>query len=343
MLQGAAGALLTPQVLAILGSTYVGAQRAKAFAAFGFAMGIAGVLGQLIGGALIQADLLGLGWRTIFLINLPVGLLTVPLVHRVVPESRGPRARLDLIGAVLGTATIAALVLPLVEGREHHWPVWTWISLASVPVLGSAFLISQRRRRAPLVELSLFRVRSFAAGTAAATTFGLVPPAFFFVLALYLQFGRGYDPLFSGTVFAVVGIGYFTAMFGAEALARRLGRQVLALGALLVAAGCGALAIAADASSALDLAPGLALVGFGIGAVLVPMSSMALAGLDPAHAGSAAGVLATGQQIGAATGVAVVGTVFFALAPIPHAFVVSLAVIAGLTLATAALAQLLPN
>ncbi|HEU5265299.1 MAG TPA: MFS transporter, partial [Jatrophihabitans sp.] len=202
---------------------------------------------------------------------------------------------------------------------------------------------SQRHRRAPLVELNLFRARSFAAGTAAATTFGLVPPAFFFVLALYLQLGRGYGPLFSGTVFAVVGIGYFAAMFGAEALARRLGRQVLALGALLVAAGCGALAIAANTNSALDLAPGLALVGFGIGAVLVPLSSMALAGLDPAHAGSAAGMLATGQQIGAATGVAVVGTVFFALAPIPHAFVVSLVVIAGLTLVTAALAQLLPR
>ncbi|HEU5267431.1 MAG TPA: MFS transporter, partial [Jatrophihabitans sp.] len=127
MLQGAAGALLTPQVLAILGSTYVGARRAKAFAAFGFAMGIAGVLGQLIGGALIQADVAGLGWRTIFLINVPVGLLAVPLVRRVVPESRGPRARLDLVGAVLGTATIAALVLPLVEGREHHWPLWTWL------------------------------------------------------------------------------------------------------------------------------------------------------------------------------------------------------------------------
>jgi MFS family permease len=94
-------------VLAILGSTYVGARRAKAFAAFGFAMGIAGVLGQLVGGALIQADVAGLGWRTIFLINVPVGLLAVPLVRRVVPESRGPRPRLDLVGAVLGTATIA--------------------------------------------------------------------------------------------------------------------------------------------------------------------------------------------------------------------------------------------
>ena len=343
MLQGASGALLTPQVLAILGSTYDGPRRAKAFAAFGFAMGIAGVLGQLIGGALIQADVFGLDWRTIFLINIPVGLVALPLVGRVVPESRGPRARLDIVGALLGTAVIAALVLPLVEGREHHWPAWTWFSLAAVPLLGTLFLISQRRRHSPLMELSLFRIRSFAVGSAAGMTFGLVPPSFFFVLALYLQLGRGYDPLFSGTVFAVVGIGYFAAMFAAEALVRRLGRQVLALGAALVAVGCGALVLTAHASSAWDLAPGLALVGFGIGAVLVPLSSMALAGLDPAHAGSAAGVLATAQQIGAAIGVAVVGTVFFALAPITHAFVISLVVVAGLTLATATLAQLLPR
>ncbi|HVU92701.1 MAG TPA: MFS transporter [Jatrophihabitans sp.] len=345
VLQGAAGALLTPQVLAILGTTYDGGRRGTAFAAYGFAMGIAGVLGQLLGGALIAADVAGIGWRAIFLINVPVGLLALPLVGRVVPESRGPSARLDLVGTVLGTAAIAALVLPLVEGREHGWPLWTELSLAAAPVLGAVFARHQLARlrsgRAPLVDLRLFRSRTFAVGSLAAMTFALVPPSFFFVLALYLQQGRGYSALFSGVVFVAVGVGYFAALLGATALAARMGRQVLALGALLTAAGAVLLAAASSSASAWDLAPGLALVGFGIGLVLVPLSAMVLAGTDPAQAGAAAGVLATAQQVGGAVGVAMIGVVFFAAGSLEHAFVVSLLVVAGLTVLTAALAQLL--
>jgi MFS family permease len=116
--QGAAGALLTPQVLAIVSTVYSGAARARAFAAYGFAMGIAGVLGQLIGGALIAADLAGSGWRGIFLINVPVGLAALAVL-RVVPESRGERARLDGAGTTLLSAALAAIVLPLVTGREQ--------------------------------------------------------------------------------------------------------------------------------------------------------------------------------------------------------------------------------
>jgi MFS family permease len=332
-------------VLAILGTTYDGGRRGTAFAAYGFAMGIAGVLGQLLGGALIAADVAGIGWRAIFLINVPVGLLALPLVGRVVPESRGPSARLDLVGTVLGTAAIAALVLPLVEGREHGWPLWTELSLAAAPVLGAVFARHQLARlrsgRAPLVDLRLFRSRTFAVGSLAAMTFALVPPSFFFVLALYLQQGRGYSALFSGVVFVAVGVGYFAALLGATALAARMGRQVLALGALLTAAGAVLLAAASSSASAWDLAPGLALVGFGIGLVLVPLSAMVLAGTDPAQAGAAAGVLATAQQVGGAVGVAMIGVVFFAAGSLEHAFVVSLLVVAGLTVLTAALAQLL--
>jgi EmrB/QacA subfamily drug resistance transporter len=345
VLQGAAGALLTPQVLAILGTVYAGARRGTAFAAYGFAMGIAGVLGQLIGGALIQADIAGLGWRTIFLINVPVGLATLPFVRRAVPESHGAKSRLDVVGTLLGTSAVTALVLPLVEGREHGWPLWTGLSLGAAPVLGGLFVAHQRRRallgRAPLVELDLFRIRTFAVGSLAGLTFSLVPPAFFFVLALYLQQGRGYDALFSGVVFVAVGVGYFAALFLATALAARLGHQVLALGAGLVAAGCIVLAEAAHTTSAWELAPGLALAGFGIGAVLVPLSSTVLAGVDPQHAGSAAGVLSTAQQVGGALGVAVIGMVFFGSGAIVHAFVISLWVLAALTVATAVLAQFL--
>ncbi|WAX58086.1 MFS transporter [Jatrophihabitans cynanchi] len=344
VLQGVAGALLTPQVLAIVSAVYTGAARAKAFAAYGFAMGIAGVLGQLLGGALISADFAGSGWRGIFLINVPVGLVALAAV-RVIPESRGARERLDLVGTELITLALAAVVLPLVEGREHGWPMWTWISFAAAPVLLGVFVVHQlgRRRagRAPLVNLALFADRRFSLGSLAGLTFGLVPAGFFFVLALYLQQGRGFSALFSGVVFAAVGVGYFAAMLLAQPLAARFGRQVLAAGAIAVAAGCLVLADVAAASTSLELLPGLALIGFGIGLVLVPLSAEVLSEIDPADAGAAAGVLATAQQVGGALGVAVIGVVFFeALSGgVTHAFTVSLYALAGLTAATALLVQ----
>ena len=340
-LQGAAGALLTPQVLALLGTVYAGERRATAFAAYGFAMGVAGVLGQLFGGALIQADLAGLGWRAIFLINVPVGVIARALVTRVVPESRGAAARLDLTGAALVTAAITTVVLPLTEGREHGWPLWTWLSFAIAPVFGVLFVRHQSRHSAPLVHLPLFRDRGFALGSLTGLTFALVPAAFFFVLAIYLQEGRGFDALFSGTIFAAVGAGYFTALLVAARVAARLRHQVLALGALAVAAGCGVLAASASATSSLELVPGLALVGFGIGLVLVPLSSTVLASIDPEHAGSAAGVLTTAQQVGGALGVAVIGVVFFGAPSVHSAFTTCLWLLAGLTVLTAALAQTL--
>jgi EmrB/QacA subfamily drug resistance transporter len=347
VLQGVAGALLTPQVLAILSTIYTGPQRARAFAAYGFAMGIAGVLGQLLGGALISADIAGSGWRGIFLINVPVGLLALAFV-RVIPESRGGRDRLDLVGTALITIALVAVVAPLVQGREQGWPLWTWLSFAAAPVMLGLFVAQQNQRRqrgqAPLVDLSLFELRAFRVGSLAGLTFGLVPPAFFFVLALYLQQGRGYSPLFSGVVFAAVGVGYFAAMLVAGQVGAWLGRQVLAVGAVLVGIGAVILAACASVSSAVELVPGLAVVGFGIGLVLVPLSAAVLGQVPAANAGAAAGVLATAQQIGGALGVAVIGMVFYAVvdAGTVHAFTVALWVVGGLTALTAVIVQALP-
>ena len=350
VLQGASGALLTPQVLAILGTVYVGAHRQRAFAAYGLAMGFAGVLGQLIGGALIQADLAGSGWRGVFLINVPVGVAALVAVRRAVPESRGERTSLDLGGAALLTVGLVALVLPLVEGRSHGWPEWTVVSLVASPLLLGTFVAHQVRRgrlgRARLVELAIFGDRAFSVGSAIGFAFAIVPPSLFFVLALYLQQGRGFSPLFSGEVFAAVGAGFFAALLAANAMTARLGRQVLAAGSVVVAAGCLLLAGAAYGSSALELVPGLAVAGFGIGMVLVPVSNLALARVAPHHAGAAAGVLSTAQQVGGALGVAVIGVVFYdalGAGHSAHAFAVSLVVLSALTVATAALVQLLPR
>jgi EmrB/QacA subfamily drug resistance transporter len=364
VVQGGAGAMMTPQVLAILGTVYAGERRAKAFAAYGMTMGIAGVLGQLIGGLLIQADIAGSSWRGIFLINIPVGICGLVLAGRLVPESRaaggagrppagGPgasRAELDLLGTALASFGLVAVILPLVEGQQHDWPLWTWLCLAAAPVLLGAFVLQQvrrkRGRRAPLLDFGLFRNRAFGVGSTTALTYALVPPSFFFVLALYLQDGRGFSALFSGVIFTAVGAGFLSAMLLTQVMTARLGRQILALGALVTAAGSATMALTAGTASAGELLPGLAVAGSGMGMVLVPLSATVLRDVEPRQASSAAGVLATFQQVGGALGVAIVGVLFFRelrAGSFPHAFAVSMVVLAALTTLTAGLVQLLPS
>ncbi|HVX47142.1 MAG TPA: MFS transporter [Mycobacteriales bacterium] len=353
VVQGAAAALLTPQVLAILSTVYTGTHRARAFGAYGLSMGLAAVFGQLVGGVLIQADIAGSGWRSIYLINVPIGVVTLFLIPRTVPETRnGGRARLDPAGTALISAALIAVVLPLIEGRERGWPMWTWISLVAAPILLAGFVAHQRARAAagrdPLIDLGLFRERAFSAGLLCSLAFSMVLGSFFLILAIYLQDGRGFSALDSGLTFSCVGAGYFAAMFTARGLAERLGRQVLAVGAVITAAGYGILAETVDqigtGGSVLWLAPGLAVVGFGIGVVLVPLSETVLRGIRPEAAASASGVLATSQQLGGALGVAVIGVVFYAALDrgFAHAFSTGLVVLGAVALTTAAVVQFLP-
>jgi EmrB/QacA subfamily drug resistance transporter len=348
IVQGGAAALMTPQVLATLGTAYAGAARARAFAAYGMTMGLAGVLGQLIGGGLIALNIAGASWRSIFLINVPVGAAGLMLVRRLVPESRGEQAALDLTGTALVTAGLTAIVLPLVEGRQQGWPTWTWLTLACAPVLLTVFVLHQRARstagRAPLVRLTIFRERTFALGTLTAIIFGGIPASFFFVLAIYLQDGRHLSALFSGIVFTGVGVGYFAAMLLAGRISARLGRHILTVGAGFLTVACLLLAVSSGAATSAELLPGLALAGFGIGLVLVPLTAIVLAKLEVSHAGAASGVLSTALQVGGALGIAVVGVVFFGALPgggFAHAFTVSLLVLAVPAVATAALTGLL--
>ncbi|MFI6587107.1 MFS transporter [Embleya sp. NPDC050493] len=353
VLQGAAAALLMPQVLGIINVLYVGGQRVKAFTAYGLAMGFAGVFGQLIGGALIQADLFGLDWRSIYWINVPVGLVALALTPRLVPESRGEGStRLDLVGTALITLGLVAVVLPLVQGREQGWPLWTWLSLGVAPLLLGAFTLYQRRLGgAPLVDPVLFRERPFSVGITMALVYGLVNAAFFLILALYLQLGHGMSALDSGLLFIALGVGYFLSSAISGQIAAKLGRQVLAVGALVQGLGHVVLVETLSATHAtLALIPGLALTGFGMGLVMGPMAATVLAGIKAGHAGSAAGLLSTVQQVGGALGVALVGIVFYdTLGDAPtadtfgDAFVNGLWLLTAFCAAVAALVQLLPG
>ncbi len=350
VVQGASAALLMPQILALINTMYTGAQRAKAFTAYGMTVGFGAVFGQLIGGVLIRLDVAGLGWRSIFLINVPIGVAAVALAPRLVPESKASgAARLDLVGTVLVSLGLVAIVLPLVEGQQQGWPEWTFLCLAaSVPLLG-VFALYQRRIAArggsPLINLELFRSRSFSAGVVTNLAYQMMMASFFLVLALYLQDGRGLSALESGLIFLPLGIGYFVSSAKSGVVAARLGRQVVTLGSLVVSAGYLVLAAAVHDGTGW-LVPGLVISGVGMGFVIAPMPQIVLAGVRPEHAAAASGVLSTAQQAGNAIGVAVIGVVFYnalGAGHYAHAFGLGLEVMAALGLAVAALVQLLPR
>jgi EmrB/QacA subfamily drug resistance transporter len=352
--QGAASALMMPQVLAILGVAYTGPDRTKALMAYTLTLGIAAVGGQLVGGVLIELDPAGLDWRACFLVNVPVGLAALAFV-RTVPESKAGGTRLDLLGADMVTIGLVAILVPLIEGRDHGWPAWTWASFAGAGLVLVAFGLYQRRvaRRggSPLVPPELFADRAFAAGMATVVLFFVTVASFFLVLALELQEGRGLDPLESGLVFGFEGLGFLVTTLTSGWFVARLGRQALAVGALVRAVALVALYFAvqhvgSDGSVAWLAAPML-LDGAGMGLMMGPIIAIVLSGVAPRNAGAASGVLATGQQIGNALGVAVIGVVYFGALrggdAVPEAFRTSLLWLAAGSVAVAALIQALPR
>jgi MFS family permease len=352
--QGAGAALISSNVLSIIGVLYTGTAWVRAITVYGMVMGLAATSGQLIGGLLIQTDVLGLGWRAIFLINLPVGVAGLALAPRLVPESRAPSARrLDPVGMTLVTLGLAALVLPLVDGRQMGWPAWTWVSLGAAPVLLGVLGAHQRRLAhrggAPLLDPALFAIGPLRAGLVTQLAFWCAQASFFFVLALYLQDGRGLDPLRSGLVFSILALAYLAASLRAPRLTLRYGRDLVAVGALCVAGGdvclAGAVGHLGSGGPVGWLAPGLVLVGAGQGLCITPLTATVLAHTDPDRAGAVSGVLSTMQQLGNALGVAITGVIFFGALPggYAHAFRLSLVELASVLAGVAVLTRLLPS
>ncbi|HEY1930916.1 MAG TPA: MFS transporter [Acetobacteraceae bacterium] len=347
-MQGVGAALLAPQVLAIVGTLYTGANRARAFAAYGAVLGLSSACGQVIGGLLIRADALGLGWRACFLVNVPIGLAAWALTGVVVPDIQTrSRSSLDMRGAALVAAAIGAVLFALIEGREQNWPLWTWLCIVASAVLLARFVLHQRQRTAlclaPLIDPALFDVRRFRIGLLAVLVlFGGVA-SFFFVLALYLQRGRGLGPLPSGLVFTALALPFTATSLNAGRIGRWLGRPPLVPGAIGMAAGLVALRLAigweGTGGPLLPMLGALVIDGAGMGLVMAPLVAAVLAGLPARHAGAAAGVLATAQQLANALGVAAVGVAFFGMLGGGYggAFAVSLDWLVVLALGLAAL------
>ncbi|MFD0381989.1 MFS transporter [Streptomyces stramineus] len=232
VVQGGAAAVMVPQVLATLHVTFDEGSRAKAFGLYGTVMSLGSVAGPALGGVVTGADLFGLGWRPIFLINLPIGLAALLLGLRHLPESRGQDARRpDLVGMALSGLGLLLIAYPLTVGGEHHWPAWSFVMPAAGLVILAAFVLQQRSRtargRAPLVVMALFGNRAFSGGLAAQLVFGLLSGVFFLTWTLFMQDGLALSPGQAALGFVVASLGEMSGAWLAMNLAGRHGRRAL--------------------------------------------------------------------------------------------------------------------
>lgn len=320
-LQGLAAALMVPQTFGLIRDLFPPRHIGKAFAAFGPAIGLSTVLGPVVAGLLMQLDPFGTGWRSLFLINLPLGVLALVLGGRVLPDGAPAHAglRLDLVGtALLGTASVL-LVFPLVDGRTLGWPTWLFgVLAASVPVL-AAFVLHQRARlragRAPLVEFSVLRKRSFVSGAVFTLMFFGSIVGFSLVTGLFLQVGLGFTAMHASLYLASMAVGAFVGSGVGAWAATAVGRPILHVGLVLMGVGTTVLWVSLQGTGThvglLDLSPGLFVFGLGMGMIFVPLFSIIMGEVEDGEVGSASGLLESLQQLGASLGVAVLGTVFF--------------------------------
>ncbi len=325
VLQGLTAALMNPQVLAIIRVTFPENERARAIGYFGTTLGLASIAAQLVGGALVQANIAGLSWRPIFLVNVPVGAVALFFAARMLRDSRASgRPTLDFGGIALATLVLGLMIYPLVEGAGAGWPWWMLALLAgSLPALAVFVLYEwhlQQRGRSPLVSMRLFRDPGFSLGLAMAATFFSGLAAFFMGLTVFLQQGLGYGALPTGLVFVAFGIGFMGASLVSSQVSRRIGPLAISLGTAMMAAGLVAIVTLANLAhgtpiNLLALWPVLIFYGCGQGLALPTLvaSVVGSSRIPPQEAGAASGVFTMVQQVGFAVGVAVIMGLFFSV------------------------------
>ena len=316
VLQGSFGALMIPQGFGMLKEVFDEDEMTKVFAAYGPMLGLSTLAAPILAGALVEANLWGIGWRLVFFINVPIGIAAFVGAVRVLPRTIAhPGIRLDTSGMVLIGGALTAIIYPLIQGRAAGWPAWTFASLAAGAILIVAFVPWERRRHGdPLIEPGLLANRTYTSGILVGFAFFGAFGGLLLCVSLFAQLGEGFSPIHAGLTLMAMVVGMFAGMGAGFALVGRLGRHLLHLGIVIVGAGTAVLALTvtgARTASTLDLAPGLLLIGAGAGISMGQLFDFILAGVGMDEVGSATGVLEAMQQLASVVGVAALGTIFF--------------------------------
>jgi EmrB/QacA subfamily drug resistance transporter len=329
VIQGLAGGIYLPAVTAYIQLLFTGRTRGKAFAIMGAVIGVSSALGPLIGGLLIQAFGNTNGWRLVFVVNLPIGIVALIAALFLLPtgsESSGKSGDVDLLGLLLLTSGLVAILVPLIEGQDQGWPMWTYLSLfagvALIALFGTWEVVVAKRGNSPLVPPHLFAHPAFTGGTILALVYFAAFVSIFFTISILWQAGLGHTALESGIVSIPFALGSIGGASQSSKLAARYGRTVLVLGTAMVAVGLIALWLVLQLVSAgdltnWDLLGPLLVAGTGSGLFIAPNAQFIIATVDRPEAGAASGVIATMQRLGSAIGIAIIGSVFFGTLSIP--------------------------
>ena len=355
LLQALAAAAMAPQALASVHALFPPRERGRALSIYGITIGLSSAAGQLLGGALVAGDIGGWGWRLIFLINLPISIITFIAAIPLLAQTRGQhRPKLDFGGVLLSSLALTAFVLPLVEGRERGWPAWTIIMLLTTPIFVEAFRRYEIRLAAaggdPLIDIAAFRSPGLIRGLGAITTLYAMA-TFFLTYSIYLQTALNFTPLQAGLAILPFSAGLLAGSTFSAVIARLIGSHAPSAGFLLSATGT----LATSATIAITppstiptlhlIVPALILIGLGMGMTLPTMIRVIVERVEPHRAGLVGGLVNSMLQVSAAMSVALLGGLFFfALGPntdpasISQAFAITLAAIAACHIAGAFLA-----
>jgi MFS family permease len=320
LVQGFLGAMLLPQGFGLIRASFPPEEYGKAFAVFGPVFGLGGILGPVLGGALIEANMFDLGWRSVFLVNLPIGIIATVIAWRILPKTPGDKTiKIDLVGTAIIMVSSALLVYPLIQGQVEGWPTWTWVSIAGSLVGFYLFTVQQKfsakRGGTALIDNNIFKNRSYPLGLGGIFLFFAGMTGLYLVISLFLQIGQGFSAGEAGlgNIPIAVGSAIGGTLSGAI-LIEKIGRRVLQLGAGLQVVGAIALWLGAtnfDEFSIWNITPGLVVAGIGTGLVIAALFDLVLSSVGDKEVGSASGVLSAVQSIGSSVGVAIFGTVFF--------------------------------
>jgi MFS family permease len=318
-LQGLSGAVMTPQVLSIIQAQYDGRARARAVGAYSMILAVGVAAGQVVGGLLVSAHLLGAAWRPALLVNAPVGAALLAIAPRALPPMRtGPARKLDPLGAAILGAALLALVLALTFGRDAGWPAWVWAALLAFAALVAIFIAHERRLAAsgsdPLLDLSLFSIRAVAAGMIAILLVMGCYAGLLLSLTLHLQNALGFSAAHAGAVFAVYAFGFATASLTWSRLPEPLHAQLPIAGPLLMGVGVVTFGFAGRTAQWFAL-PLLFCGGAGHALAFSPLASRLIGVIRSSQAADLSGLIMTSSLIGQVVGVAAFVGIYLDRAP----------------------------